>query len=62
MIDGLPAFVGNCVRAMLRKGGAVCCGCCMGAECWVYLQGGCCVLWVLHGCRMLGIFAIIADM
>lgn len=43
MIDGLPAFVGNCVRAMLRK-------------------GGCCVLWVLHGCRMLGIFAIIADM
>lgn len=23
MIDGLPAFVGNCVRAMLRKGGAV---------------------------------------
>lgn len=42
MIDGLPAFVGNCVRAMLRKGG--------------------CVLWVLHGCGMLGIFAIIADM
>lgn len=40
MIDGLPAFVGNCVRAMLRKGG----------------------LWVLHGCGMLGIFAIIADM
>ena len=38
MIDGLPAFVGNCVRAMLRKGGAVCCGCCLGAECWVYLQ------------------------
>lgn len=38
MIDGLPVFVGNCVRAMLRKGGAVCCGCCMGAECWVYLQ------------------------